>query len=135
LIWQQLLQHTLLSAVFCRKCLCVLSLGFNMPIYEYQCKECGHQLEAIQRFSDAALTQCPACHQQSLSKQISAPSFRLKGGGWYETDFKTANKRHGTQDADGSVSGSKPEAAKSETASSGTSKTDTSKKDSSSATV
>lgn len=122
-----------------------------MPIYEYRCKECGHHLEAIQRFSDAALTQCPACHQPSLSKQISAPSFRLKGGGWYETDFKTANKRHGTQDADGSASGgSKPEAVSAETASSDSGKTDTSKtaagktdtsktatstKDSSSATV
>jgi putative FmdB family regulatory protein len=113
-----------------------------MPIYEYRCKECGHHLEAIQRFSDAALTQCPACHQPSLSKQISAPSFRLKGGGWYETDFKTANKRHGTQDADGSASGggSKPEAVSAETASSDSGKTDSSKtatstKDSSSATV
>lgn len=106
-----------------------------MPIYEYQCKECGHHLEAIQRFSDAALTQCPACHQQSLSKQISAPSFRLKGGGWYETDFKTANKRHGTQGADGNSSGGKSEAGSTEAASSVTSKADTSKKDSSSATV
>lgn len=74
-----------------------------MPIYEYQCKECGHRLEAIQRFSDAPLTLCPACEKQGLAKQLSAPSFRLKGGGWYETDFKTGNKRHGTQsDSDGS---------------------------------
>ncbi|MEX0739767.1 MAG: zinc ribbon domain-containing protein [Pseudohongiella sp.] len=71
-----------------------------MPIYEYQCKECGHRLEAIQKFSDAPLTECPACHHlDGLSKQVSAPSFRLKGGGWYETDFKTGNKRHGTQDS------------------------------------
>jgi putative FmdB family regulatory protein len=72
-----------------------------MPIYEYQCKACGHSLEAIQRFSDAPLLECPACHQSELAKLVSAPSFRLKGGGWYETDFKTGNKRHGTQDADG----------------------------------
>jgi putative FmdB family regulatory protein len=73
-----------------------------MPIYEYQCKECGHNLEVIQRFSDAPLSECPACHQcRTFSKLVSAPSFSLKGGGWYETDFKTANKRHGTQDADG----------------------------------
>lgn len=71
-----------------------------MPIYEYQCKACGHSLEAIQRFSDAPLTECPACHQSELTKLVSAPSFRLKGGGWYETDFKTGKKRHGTQDAD-----------------------------------
>ncbi|MBC53676.1 MAG: transcriptional regulator [Gammaproteobacteria bacterium] len=70
-----------------------------MPIYEYQCKECGHRLEAIQKFSDAPLTDCPACQQAGLTKQLSAPSFRLKGGGWYETDFKTGNKRHGTQDS------------------------------------
>ncbi len=74
-----------------------------MPIYEYQCKECGHRLEAIQRFSDAALTLCPACDKPGLAKQLSAPSFRLKGGGWYETDFKTGNKRHGTQDGGGSA--------------------------------
>jgi putative FmdB family regulatory protein len=85
-----------------------------MPIYEYQCKACGHNLEVIQRFSDAPLSECPACHQAELSKLVSAPSFRLKGGGWYETDFKTGNKRHGTQDADNGSSGNaskKPEAA------------------------
>ena len=76
-----------------------------MPIYEYQCKECGHQLEAIQRFSDAPLTLCPVCEKPGLAKQLSAPSFRLKGGGWYETDFKTGNKKHGTQDGDKSTSG------------------------------
>lgn len=81
-----------------------------MPIYEYQCKACGHRLEAIQKFSDAPLTDCPACQQAGLSKQVSAPSFRLKGNGWYETDFKTGNKRHGTQDssaAGNAASGSK----------------------------
>jgi putative FmdB family regulatory protein len=85
-----------------------------MPIYEYQCKACGHNLEVIQRFSDAPLSECPACHQAELSKLVSAPSFRLKGGGWYETDFKTGNKRHGTQDADNGSSGNsskKPEPA------------------------
>lgn len=79
-----------------------------MPIYEYQCKECGHQLEAIQRFSDAPLVQCPACEKPGLAKQLSAPSFRLKGGGWYETDFKTGKKKHGTQDADSGGSAAKP---------------------------
>jgi len=111
-----------------------------MPIYEYQCKECGHQLEAIQRFSDAPLTECPACHKLALAKQISAPSFRLKGAGWYETDFKTTNKRHGTQDAESGSASTKSESAKTEGSKTETSKTETSKAEtsktaSSSATV
>ena len=70
-----------------------------MPIYEYQCKDCGNRLEALQRISDAPLRECPNCHEQGLTKLVSASSFRLKGGGWYETDFKTGAKRHGAQDA------------------------------------
>lgn|SRR5690554_5843632 len=69
-----------------------------MPIYEYQCKECGNRIEALQKMSDAPLLTCPQCQQDTLSKLVSASSFRLKGGGWYETDFKTGAKRHGTQD-------------------------------------
>ena len=65
-----------------------------MPIYEYSCQSCGHRLEAIQRLADAPLTDCPACNQSSLKKQVSAPSFRLSGGGWYETDFKTGDKKN-----------------------------------------
>ena len=65
-----------------------------MPIYDYQCKACGHQLEAIQRMSDAPLTECPACGKPELAKQISAPSFRLKGTGWYETDFKKEKRKN-----------------------------------------
>jgi len=59
-----------------------------MPIYEYECKKCGHHLEAIQKFSDAPLTKCPECGKETLEKCISLPSFQLKGSGWYETDFK-----------------------------------------------
>jgi putative FmdB family regulatory protein len=59
-----------------------------MPIYEYACQSCGHHLEAIQKFSDAALTECPACHKAQLKKLISASGFQLKGSGWYATDFK-----------------------------------------------
>ena len=59
-----------------------------MPIYEYQCKSCGHELEAFQRLSDDPLKQCPSCGDLALNKLISAAGFRLKGGGWYETDFK-----------------------------------------------
>ena len=65
-----------------------------MPIYEYQCSNCGHQLETLQKISDAPLKKCPACEEESLQKLVSAASFRLKGGGWYETDFKKDNKKH-----------------------------------------
>ena len=65
-----------------------------MPIYEYECKDCGHQLEAIQKISDTPLTDCPECGKSSLQKQISAAGFRLKGGGWYETDFKKGSKKN-----------------------------------------
>ncbi len=64
-----------------------------MPIYEYQCSKCEHQLEAIQKFSDAPLSQCPACNEPALKKLVSAASFRLKGGGWYETDFKKEGRK------------------------------------------
>ena len=70
-----------------------------MPIYEYQCKACGHQMEALQRMSDAPLVECPQCHQPQLSKLISAAGFRLKGDGWYETDFKTGQKKNLAGDA------------------------------------
>ena len=65
-----------------------------MPIYEYSCQECGHGLEALQKLADAPLTNCPACSQPALKKQVSAPSFRLSGGGWYETDFKSGKKKN-----------------------------------------
>lgn len=65
-----------------------------MPIYEYQCDSCQHELEAIQRMSDAPLTDCPDCGKASLRRKISAAGFRLAGGGWYETDFKSGNKRN-----------------------------------------
>ncbi len=65
-----------------------------MPIYEYQCQECGHELEAMQKMSDAALVDCPSCGKPELKKLISAAGFRLKGGGWYETDFKTGQKKN-----------------------------------------
>ncbi len=65
-----------------------------MPIYEYVCNDCGHELEALQSISEAPLTDCPSCHQAALRKRISAAAFRLKGGGWYETDFKSKGKRN-----------------------------------------
>ena len=63
-----------------------------MPIYEYQCQQCKHKLEVMQRLSDQPLKTCPACAQDALKKLISAVGFQLKGTGWYETDFKNKNK-------------------------------------------
>src|SRR6204780_1352615 len=67
-----------------------------MPFYEYQCKNCGHDLEAMQKINDPPLKKCPHCGKSQLQKLMSAPVFRLKGGGWYETDFKSDkdNKRN-----------------------------------------
>lgn len=65
-----------------------------MPIYEYVCNECGHQLEALQKMSDAPLLECPDCDKEALKKKISAPGFRLSGSGWYETDFKSNNQKN-----------------------------------------
>lgn len=78
-----------------------------MPIYEYRCENCGHELEALQKMSDAALTDCPECNQASLVKRVSAAGFRLKGGGWYETDFKTGDKKNVSSSDSGSGSDSK----------------------------
>lgn len=65
-----------------------------MPIYAYECQVCGHNVEAIQKISDAPLKECPACGKSELKKMLTAPSFRLSGTGWYETDFKKGNKKN-----------------------------------------
>lgn len=67
-----------------------------MPFYEYQCGQCGFQVEVMQKISDSPLRKCPSCGKSALKKLISAPVFRLKGSGWYETDFKgdKDNKRN-----------------------------------------
>lgn len=59
-----------------------------MPFYEYQCSACGHHYEELQKVTDRPLRKCPACGRPALKRLVSAPVFRLKGGGWYETDFK-----------------------------------------------
>ncbi len=64
-----------------------------MPIYEYQCEACRHHLEAMQKFSDSPLVECPACHKPALSKLVSATSFQLKGTGWYVTDIRDKGKK------------------------------------------
>lgn len=65
-----------------------------MPIYEYACKSCGHVFDALQKMSEDPLTDCPDCGKPELKKMLSAPNFRLKGSGWYETDFKKDNQRN-----------------------------------------
>ncbi|MGH8480878.1 MAG: FmdB family zinc ribbon protein [Nevskiaceae bacterium] len=65
-----------------------------MPIYEYVCKACGHEAEILHKISDPAPKKCPECGKPKLAKQMSATGFRLGGGGWYETDFKSGNKRN-----------------------------------------
>ena len=65
-----------------------------MPIYEYQCQSCQHEVETLQKMSDEPLKDCPSCEEPALKKMISAAGFRLKGSGWYETDFKSGNKKN-----------------------------------------
>ena len=82
-----------------------------MPIYEYQCTACSKNLEVLQKISDAPLLDCPQCGEPALKKKISAAAFRLKGSGWYETDFKTGNKKNlagGSDNAAPSASSDKP---------------------------
>jgi len=66
-----------------------------MPIYEYQCNTCGHVMEAFQKISEKPLKKCPICNKSTLQKLVSAPSFQLKGTGWYVTDFRDKGKDKG----------------------------------------
>ena len=72
-----------------------------MPIYEYDCADCGHQFETMRKISDGPLTTCPSCGKESLKKLISKVAFRLKGTGWYETDFKDKPKDEKNDEGDG----------------------------------
>lgn len=65
-----------------------------MPIYEYECEACGHRDDILQKAGDLLLTVCPECSRPALRKLVSAAGFRLSGSGWYETDFKSDNKRN-----------------------------------------
>ena len=89
-----------------------------MPIYGYICKSCEHRFDVLQKMSDDPLVHCPDCGEPTLQKELSAPKFRLKGSGWYETDFKTGNKRnlHGDE-AKAKASKSDDKAADTKTAS------------------
>lgn len=64
-----------------------------MPIYAFECAQCGHQFDRLQKIADPDPTTCPACAAESVRRQVTAPSFRLAGGGWYETDFKKDGDR------------------------------------------
>ena len=76
-----------------------------MPIYEYKCDDCGHQFEAIQKFSEQPLSDCPQCGKPALKKLLSTPAFHLKGSGWYQTDFKGDNKKSDTPAGGGGCGG------------------------------
>ena len=71
-----------------------------MPIYEYACNSCAHRFETIQKAAEDPLRDCPECGESTLKKLLSAPVFRLKGSGWYETDFKTGDKRNVAESGD-----------------------------------
>lgn len=79
-----------------------------MPFYEYRCDGCGHDFEALQKISDEPLKHCPACDKPDLRKLISAAGFRLKGEGWYETDFKSGSKRNLADSGSSTESSSAP---------------------------
>ena len=85
-----------------------------MPIYEYRCSQCGHELEALQRLSEAPLVNCPACGKDALTKLVSAAGFQLKGSGWYATDFRGAGSGK-QKDADKPAADTKTDSAKSDT--------------------
>ena len=119
-----------------------------MPIYEYICQQCDHHLEALQKLSDEPLKFCPECGEASLRKQVSAAAFRLKGTGWYETDFKNSGKqkektddnktnssKEGKSGASGKESASKSSGtSKSSETTSSSGKSDSGKKNTSSST-
>jgi putative FmdB family regulatory protein len=88
-----------------------------MPIYEYACQNCDHTLDALQKISDDPLFECPECGKPQLKRLISAPRFRLKGKGWYETDFKKDNQRNLSKgEGDGASADSKSGTADSSSA-------------------
>ncbi len=75
-----------------------------MPIYAYACEACGHRQDHLQKMADAPIAICPECGSDTYSKQLSAPPFQLKGGGWYVTDFRDSGKKDGKK-ADSSAAG------------------------------
>jgi putative FmdB family regulatory protein len=94
-----------------------------MPIYEYRCSKCGHELEALQKLSEAPLTACPSCHASTLVKQVSAAGFQLKGSGWYATDFRGRNGTKPAESGEAAKSDVKTDAGKSQSATKSDTKT------------
>jgi putative FmdB family regulatory protein len=94
-----------------------------MPIYEYRCSACGHELEALQKLSEAPLTGCPECGKPALAKLVSAAGFQLKGSGWYATDFKSSGTKPAAKPAGDKGATSKPPASTGESKSAGTAET------------
>jgi len=94
-----------------------------MPIYEYRCSSCGHELEALQKFSDAPLVACPSCSAMALVKKVSAAGFQLKGSGWYATDFKGGGAKPAPAKDEGA--GASGSATATDAAAKGDSKSDT----------
>ena len=80
-----------------------------MPIYAFECTACGHRFDKLQKLSDPDPATCPSCGEATVKRQVTAPSFRLAGGGWYETDFKKDGDRKRNL-ADGGEGAAKPEA-------------------------
>jgi len=103
-----------------------------MPIYEYVCDSCEHEFETIQKISEDPLQTCPECERDALRKKISAGAFRLKGSGWYETDFKSGDKRNvfttdDKKSSEASSESKKPDKSKNDSGSKSTSSTSESK--------
>jgi putative FmdB family regulatory protein len=96
-----------------------------MPIYEYRCSSCGHELEALQKFSDAPLRTCPSCKTDSLVKLMSAAGFQLKGSGWYATDFKGSGSKPAPTKVDGESASDAKSEGKGETKTEGKGETKT----------
>jgi putative FmdB family regulatory protein len=85
-----------------------------MPIYEYRCSACGHEMEVLQKLSDPLLSGCPQCGKPALKKLLSAAGFQLKGSGWYATDFKGSGSKPAAKSTGDKDGGSKPAEAKAE---------------------
>ena len=81
-----------------------------MPIYEYKCSACSHELESLQKFTDAPLVKCPACGKDTLTKLVSAAGFQLKGSGWYQTDFRGSGAKPPAAPASGKADAGKTDA-------------------------
>src|SRR5271167_3666418 len=104
-----------------------------MPLYEYECKKCGHRFEKIQLYSDKMVKKCPECGGQ-VEQMISAPAVQFKGTGWYVTDYakKGGSSAGSSSSSDSASKDKKDDKPKSDTSSKDSSSKDSSAKDTSS---